>query len=89
MTPPNVFTQQNTEQQPTHSKVPDLKRKRQGAEKEKDHRLTRAAPSIQKLGIPEETGHTGGEEQIWGLRVQEPDPCGWGRAHTIPRPGVP
>ena len=51
---------------------------RQGEEKKKDHRLIRATPSIQKLGISEETGHTAGKEQIQGLRVQEPDPCAWG-----------
>ena len=42
---------------------------RQGEEKEKDHRLIRETPSIQMLGISEETGHTAGEEQTCGLRV--------------------
>ena len=42
---------------------------RQGEEKEKDHRLIRETPSIQMLGISEETGHTAGEQQTCGLRV--------------------
>ena len=42
---------------------------RQDEEKEKDHRLIRATPSIQTLGISEETGHTAGEEQMCGLCV--------------------
>ena len=62
----------------------------------KDHRLIRAIPSIQTLGISEKTGHTAGEEQMCGLCVhrilthvdgmrptQSPDP-----APGIPRPLV-
>ena len=60
--------------------------KRQDEEKEKDPRLIRAAPSIQTLGISEETRQTAGEEQVCGLRVQDPDPCGWGETHTVSRP---
>ena len=60
----------------------------QGEGKKKEHRLIRAKPSIQMLGSSEGTGHTAGKEQIWGLRLQDPDPCGWGETHTIPRPGI-
>ena len=45
--------------------------------KKKDHRIIRATPSIQTLGIPE--GHTPGKEQIC-------NPCGWSETHTIPGP---
>ena len=61
------FTQQN--RAATHSKVSDLMWRRQGEEKIKDHRLIRAIPSIQMLGISEGTGHTAGKEQICGLWV--------------------
>ena len=58
---------------------------RQGEGKKKEHRLIRATPSIQTLGSSEGTGHIAGKEQIWGLQLQDPDPCGWGETHTIPR----
>ena len=48
----------------------------QSEEKEKDHRLIRATPSIQTLGTPD--GHTAGKEQMC-------DPRGRGETHTIPR----
>ena len=47
----------------------DLMWTRQGEEKEKDHRLIRATPSIQMLGISKGTGHTAGKEQMYGLCV--------------------
>ena len=57
-------------------------------EKKKDHALTRATASVQRLGISEEMRHAGSKEQMWGLQVQVPDPCRWGEAHTVPRPST-
>ena len=37
------------------------------------------------MRISEEMRHAAGKEQTAGLQVQDPDPCGWGETHTIPR----
>jgi len=54
--------------------------------KKKEHRSIKATPSIQMLDISAGTRHTAGKRQICGLWVQAPDPCGWGKTHTVPRP---
>ena len=83
ISPPKVFTQQNPERQPTQRRLTSCECKKV---KKKDHRLIKATPSIQMLEISAGTRHTAGKQQIWGLWVQDPDPCGWGETHTVPRP---
>ena len=83
MKPPNIFTQQNTEQQPiqrclTSSECPKMKRIKATGE---------SGPHTQFRcwGSPRGKAHRG-EEQTRGLWPQDPDPCGWGETHTVPKP---
>ena len=85
MTPLKVLFHSAEHRAATHSKVPDLMWMQLYEERKKDHRLIRATPSIQILETSERTRHTE-VEHIWGLRVQDPDPCGWDETHTVPRP---
>ena len=68
----------------THEKLPDLMWMWQVEEKEKDHRLIRATPSVQMLGMSEGMRHTAGKEQTGCLWVQVPDPCAWVRPTQSP-----
>jgi len=56
--------------------------------RKRTHRLIRATPSIQRMGISGGTRQAAGKEQTQGLRVQVPDSCGWDETHTISRPST-
>ena len=70
----------------THSKVltsDECDKERE----EKAHRLIRQHSQFR--GWESQRGRdTAGEEQIWGLWIQVPDPHGWGETYTISRPGT-
>ena len=83
MIPPKVFTQQNTEKQPiqrclTSCECPRIKRKKTTGESGQH-------PQFRCWESPRGKTHRG-EEQTRGLWAQDPDPCGWGETHMVPKP---
>ena len=83
MTPPKVFTQQNTEQQPiqrclTSCECPKMKRRKTTGESGQH-------PQFRCWGSPRGKTHRG-EEQARGLWAQDPDPGGLGQTHMVPKP---
>ena len=83
MIPPKVFTQQNTEKQPiqrclTSCECPRIKRKKTTGESGQH-------PQFRCWESPRGKTHRG-EEQTRGLWAQDPDPCGQGETHMVPKP---